>query len=171
MKGYIQVYTGEGKGKTTAALGLALRAAGAGLRIFIVQFLKAGTYSEIQALRRLSDRISIEQYGSGRFVVGTPSPEEIDAAGRGLARAGEILSAGDHELVILDEANVATALGLFSVSALLDVMARKPPAVELVLTGRGAAAEVIRQADLVTEMRPVKHYYDRGVAARIGIEH
>jgi len=170
MKGYLQVYTGNGKGKTTAALGLSLRAAGAGMKVYIAQFLKQGDYSEIKALERFSDAIVLEQFGLGQFVKGQPTQAEIDAAREGLDKARQQLSSGDYDMVILEEANVASAIGLFSVKDLMDVVQQRPDHVELVITGRGAAPEVIEKADLVTEMKAVKHYYDKGVQARIGIE-
>ena len=170
MKGYIQVYTGDGKGKTTAALGLALRAAGAGLKVFVAQFLKLGDYSEIAALKRMADLITVEQFGLGRFIRGAPEPEDIAAARRGLARVQEVFAAGRHAVVILDEANVAAACGLFSPVDLLDLISVRPEGVEVVLTGRNAAAEILARADLVTEMKALKHYYQAGVAARVGIE-
>jgi len=170
MKGYIQVYTGNGKGKTTAALGLAIRAAGAGLKVFIAQFNKRGNYSEIKALKRFSDLITLEQYGLGRFTDGKPLPEDIEAARKGLKRVKSILSAGEYQVVVLEEANVATKYGLFSVGDLLGVMLAKPDTVELVITGRGASPRIIENADLVTEMKAVKHYYQKGIRARIGIE-
>ncbi len=170
MKGYLQVYTGDGKGKTTAALGLSLRAAGAGLKVFIAQFLKQGDYSETKALERFSDVIVLEQFGLGQFVKGQPTQAEINAARDGLEKARIVLSSGDYDVVILEEANVAVAIGLFSVKDLMDIIRQKPEHVELVITGRGAAPEVIEKADLVTEMKAVKHYYEKGVQARVGIE-
>jgi cob(I)alamin adenosyltransferase len=170
MKGYIQVYTGNGKGKTTAALGLAIRAAGAGLKVFIAQFNKKGDYSEIKALKRFADLITVEQYGLGRFTDGKPLPEDIEAARKGLKRVKSILSTGEYQVVVLEEANVATKYGLFSVQDLLSVMLAKPDTVELVITGRGASPRIIENADLVTEMKAVKHYYQKGIRARIGIE-
>lgn len=170
MKGYLQVYTGDGKGKTTAAIGLAVRAAGAGLKVYIAQFMKLGDYGEIAALRRLSDRITVEQFGTGRFIRGNPDPEDIAAARRGIERVSEIFAGGAHQLVILDEANVAASCGLFSPEDLLGVVQARPEGVEVVLTGRQAAPEFIARADLVTEMKAVKHYYQAGVAARAGIE-
>lgn len=170
MKGYVHVYTGDGKGKTTAALGLALRAAGAGLKVFIAQFMKRGDYSEIQALERLGDGVTVEQYGLGRFIRGNPDPADIDAARKGLERVREIFAAGRHQVVILDEANVAAACGLFAPVDLLDLVDAKPDGVEVVLTGRNAAPEILARADLVTEMKMVKHYFQQGVAARTGIE-
>ena len=170
MKGYVQVYTGNGKGKTTAALGLALRAAGAGLKVFIGQFLKAGPSSESEALKRLSDRITLEHFGRPGFVRGTPSPEDVAAARSGLKRVLEIMDAGQYRLVILEVANVAVHYGLLACSDLLQVIQNKPGEIEVVITGRYAAPEIIAAADLVTEMRAVKHYFENGVQARIGIE-
>ena len=170
MKGYIQVYTGCGKGKTTSSLGLALRAAGAGLRVFIAQFIKGGQYSELEALKRFSDLITIEQYGLGRFIEGQPAPEDIRAALDGVAKVKEILSSGAYDLVILDEANVAVKYDLFSEADLLEIMDSKPAAVELVITGRYATDAVMAKADLVTEMKEIKHYFHQGVPARVGIE-
>jgi len=170
MKGYIHVYTGNGKGKTTAALGLSIRAAGAGLRVFIVQFLKKGDYSEIKALERFSDLITIEQYGLGRFIKGKPSPEDIEAGKKGLDRIKSIIEAGEHDVVIIEEGNVAVICGLFSAQDLLTVIEKKPDNMEIVITGRGAASAIIEKADLVTEMKEIKHYYQKGVKARIGIE-
>ena len=170
MKGYVQIYTGNGKGKTTASLGLALRAAGAGLKVFVAQFLKQGDYSEIKALERFSDLIRIQQYGLGRFVKGEPTEAEIQAAQKGLAEVNNAMDSGEYNLIIVEEGNVAAACGLFQVQALLDLIAKKPENLELVITGRSADPEVIARADLVTEMKEVKHYYQKGVAARVGIE-
>ena len=169
MKGYIQVYTGNGKGKTTASLGLALRAAGAGLKVFIGQFLKQGDYSEIKALSKL-DTVTVEQFGMGKFVRGNPSEEEKKAAALGYARLQEIVAGGDYDMVIVEEGNVAVACGLMTEQDLLALMDKKPDHVELVITGRGAAQAVKDRADLVTEMQEIKHYYKKGVKARVGIE-
>ena len=170
MQGFVQVYTGDGKGKTTAALGLALRAAGAGLKVYIGQFIKNAEYSEIKSLQRLADSITIEQFGRGCCILTEPCQADIDAARQALTAIGRVLASGDYDLVIADEANVAVALQLISADDLLALIAQRPPQVELVLTGRGAPASVLERADLVTEMRPLKHYYDRGVLARKGIE-
>jgi len=169
-QGHIQVYTGDGKGKTTAALGLALRAAGAGVRVFIAQFAKARPTAEMAALQRFADLITIKQYGRSGFIVGEPEPEDIQAAQQGLEEAQKIIISGEYSLVILDEANVAVDLGLFSVQALLAAVNAKPEHVELVITGRNAHECIIECADLVTEMREVKHYYSKGVKARRGVE-
>ena len=169
-KGYVQIYTGNGKGKTTASLGLALRAAGAGFKVFIAQFLKQGDYSEIKALSKFKDEITVEQYGLGRFVKGEPSPEDIEAGKRGYERLIEILKKGAHDLVIAEEANVAVMCKLFSEDELINLIDAKPDEIELVITGRGATQRVIDKADLVTEMQEIKHYYKQGVMARVGIE-
>jgi cob(I)alamin adenosyltransferase len=170
MRGYIQVYTGDGKGKTTAALGLAIRAAGAGLKVFIAQFIKMGEYSEIKALQRFSDLIRIEQFGKGPFIKGKPSPSDIEATRKGLEKVKTVLSSGEYHVVIMEEANVAAKLGLCSVNDILEVMTAKPEGIELVITGRSADSRIIEIADLVTEMKEVKHYFHKGVTARIGIE-
>jgi cob(I)alamin adenosyltransferase len=170
MQGYIQVYTGDGKGKTTAAIGLAIRAAGAGLKVFIAQFLKLGDYSEIKSLKKFPEHISVEQFGMGRFRQGKPLPEDVAAAKRGLEKVKEVMDSGLFDIVILEEANVAVWKGLFSEQTLLDIIQEKPMGVELVITGRGATKKVIDMADLVTEMKRIKHYYYNGVRGRIGIE-
>ena len=170
MQGFVQVYTGDGKGKTTAALGLALRAAGAGLRVYFGQFIKNADYSEIKALARFADCITVRQFGRGCFLLTEPAPEDRAAARRALDAIGLALVSGDYDLVIADEANVAVALGLIEPDDLVSLIDLRPEQVELVLTGRGAPDAVLARADLVTEMRCVRHYYDRGVLARQGIE-
>jgi cob(I)alamin adenosyltransferase len=170
MKGYIQVYTGDGKGKTTAAIGLAIRAAGAGLRVFIAQFVKGMHYGELEALERHAGRITVRQFGRDCFIDRDPAEEDRSAARRGLEEVGTILRSGAYDLVILDEANIATHFGLFAVDELIALMRSKPEAVEMVITGRRADPRVIENADLVTEMKEIKHYYTRGVQARPGIE-
>jgi len=170
MKGYIQIYTGNGKGKTTAAFGLALRAVGAGLKVYIAQFVKGVDYSELNSVKRLSDSITLRQFGLGFFVNREPDKEDIRVAREGLKEVQEIMCSGMYDLVILDEANIATHYNLFSVEDLLDFMRAKPESVELVITGRMADPQVIESADLVTEMKEIKHYYHNGVEARIGIE-
>ena len=169
-RGYVQVYTGDGKGKTTAAIGLAIRAAGAGLNVYIAQFIKMGEYSEIRALKRFSDRITIEQYGLGRFVKRKPTKKDIMVARKGFERVKDVLSSGRFDVVILEEANIAAKYGIIRVQELVQLIITKPEDVELVITGRYASPRVIEIADLVTEMRVVKHYYKKGVKARLGIE-
>ena len=170
MQGYVQVYTGEGKGKTTAALGLALRAAGAGLKVLIAQFVKGQPCSEMNAIARFSDLVTLKQYGRECFIRKTPEPEDIRAAREGLEEARKLLISGKYNIVILDEANIAVHYGLFSVEDLLELIDSKPEDVELIITGRYADRKIIEKADLVTEMKEVKHYYKQGVKARKGIE-
>jgi len=170
MTGYVQIYTGNGKGKTTAALGLALRGAGAGYRVFIGQFIKSGDFSEIRALKRFSDLITVRQYGLGRFIKGKPSAEDLRQAQSGLNELQQIVGSGDYQVVIIDEGNVAITCELIRENDLLNLIERRHPQTELVITGRGATPQVMAAADLVTEMRPVKHYYETGVPARTGIE-
>jgi cob(I)alamin adenosyltransferase len=169
-RGYVQVYTGDGKGKTTAALGLALRAAGAGLRVFIGQFGKGVHYSELDALERFQDLITIKQFGRRCFVHGKPHQADIDAAKKGFAEARKAVLSGEYDVVILDEANIAVHFGLFSEQDLLALIDAKPEHVELIITGRKAPKLLIDRADLVTEMKEIKHYYAKGVGARKGIE-
>jgi cob(I)alamin adenosyltransferase len=171
-KGYIQVYTGNCKGKTTAALGLAFRAMGHGLRTYIGQFIKKHPYGEIQSAQMVSPYITIEQYGRGAFihVSETLSPEDIEYARKGLLKATEAMMSGAYSIVILDEILTACHFKLFSSSDILKIIYQKPCGVELVLTGRYAPADIIEAADLVTEMTEIKHYYQKGVPARSGIE-
>jgi cob(I)alamin adenosyltransferase len=169
MKGYVQVYTGDGKGKTTASLGLALRAAGAGLKVYIVQFLKNGNFSEIKSLSRF-ENITVKQYGLGKFIKGSPSDEDIAAGTAGYLKLCDILKQNKHDVVIAEEGNVAVMCDLISEKQLLALIDMKPENVELVITGRGATPAVMAKADLVTEMKAVKHYYKKGVTARVGIE-
>jgi len=169
-RGYVQVYTGNGKGKTTAALGLAIRAAGSGLRIFIAQFIKKRKCSEHHLLNSLSDSITIRQYGRGCIMGRQPSSGDRNAAQQGYAEVKDILLSGQYDVVILDEANVAAHYGLITPQDLLELMALKPKGMELVITGRYADERVTQAADLVTEMRAIKHYQGQGVNARRGIE-
>ena len=169
-KGYVQVYTGNGKGKTTAALGLALRAAGAGYRTFIAQFIKKRKCSEHALLQELENRITVKQYGTGFIMRKKPSPSDVAAAQKGYAEAREILLSEEYDLVVLDEASVAVHCGLLTVDQLLELIALKPKSIELVITGRYADEKIIQAADLVTEMREIKHYRAQGVEARRGIE-
>jgi cob(I)alamin adenosyltransferase len=169
-RGYVQVYTGDGKGKTTAAIGLAVRAAGAGLKVFIGQFIKAGRYSEIKALERFEGQIVCRQYGRGCWLKGKPAEEDVRLAREGLNEMREIIAGGEYPLVILEEANVAVWFKVFDVKDLIGLIDLKPDNVELVFTGRKADPLLIERADLVTEMREIKHYYTKGVTARKGIE-
>jgi cob(I)alamin adenosyltransferase len=170
MSGYVHVYTGNGKGKTTAALGLALRAAGAGWKVFFAQFAKGMATSEQTALGRFGDRITFRQYGHARFISHDPRKDDIDSAEAGLAECYDAITSGKYRMVILDEANLGPMLRLFPVEELLQLVDARPDGVELVLTGRGADRRVLDRADLVTEMQEIKHYYRQGVLARTGIE-
>ncbi len=170
MQGYVQVYTGDGKGKTTAALGLALRAAGAGLKTYIGQFIKSDEYSEVISLERFSDLITLEQFGRGCFIWGEPCSEDMDAAQKALKAVGAALRSGVYNLVVADEANAAFGCRLVTEEDLLSLIDMRPADVELVLTGQGAPPAVLERADLVSEMKPIKHYYEQGVIARKGIE-
>ena len=168
-KGCVQVYTGNGKGKTTAAIGLAIRALGAGLRVYFAQFLKSGDYSEKNVLEKL-DNLVFRQYGNNGFITRKPSDEDRAMASRGMKEAGEALRSGAYDLVILDEINVARSLGLITGDDLTSLLRERSDMTELVLTGRNAAPELLDAADLVTEMRSVKHYFNSGIPARRGIE-
>jgi cob(I)alamin adenosyltransferase len=167
--GLIQVYTGNGKGKTTAALGLALRAAGRGLRTYMAQFLKKGEYGELLAVReRLADLITIEQFGLPEFHHREQGVSAEETAA--LAAAEAAMNGGFYRIVVLDEINTLLHFEILPVEPVLGLLERKPPALELVLTGRYAPQAILDRADLVTEMKEVRHYYQKGVQARTGIE-
>ena len=170
MKGYTHVYTGDGKGKTTAAFGLALRAIGAGFKVYIGQFVKGMKYSELNSLERLSAYITVRQFGRNCFITSKPEEEDIRIAREGLEEMKKILSLGEYQLVVMDEANIAVYYNLFSVDELLEVVKNRHESVEVVITGRKADVRVIQYADLVTEMKQIKHYYSNGVSGRKGIE-
>ena len=169
MYGMLHVYTGNGKGKTTSAIGLAIRAVGAGLKVYIGQFVKGMKYSELKVLNNI-DNITIEQYGLECFIRKEPDKKDIEAARKGLATMEDILSSGEYKLVIMDEANIATYYNLFSVDELLTVINGRADNVEVVVTGRKADKKLIEKADLVTKMEEIKHYYQKGIIARPGIE-
>jgi len=170
-RGYVQLYTGDGKGKTTASLGLVLRALGQGLRPAVLQFMKADpNWGEIVTLKKLG--VPVQQCGLDHWVhVGKISDEDRAAAAEGFARARALVESGDYDLVVLDELVTAVFFELVPVSSVLDLMREKPAQVELVITGRRAPEELFVAADLATEMRPLKHYFDAGVKARPGIEY
>jgi cob(I)alamin adenosyltransferase len=192
LQGYVQVYTGNGKGKTTAAIGLLIRALGAGKRILFLQFMKSKVYSEHAILATLSSNLTVETTGKPFFIVkegmlseaelakwgddvvvfppGEPPADYLALMKAGVLRAKEAVANGQYDIVILDEINVALFFGLISLKDVQDVLASKLPTVEVVLTGRGAPLEIIDCADLVTEMQEVKHYYTKGIEARLGIE-
>lgn len=169
-KGYLQVYTGNGKGKTTAAFGVALRAVGAGYKTFIAQFVKGMYYSELDALKRFGDYITIKQYGRGCFIKNKPTSEDITQAQQGLKEATLCMSNGNYQLVILDEANIAVYFSLFTITDLCQSLDKRHFQTEVIITGRYAHQDLLQRADLVTEMREVKHYYSQGIQARKGIE-
>lgn len=167
-----QVYTGNGKGKTTAAVGLTVRASGAGLKVYFGQFIKDMEYSEVEMMRALPG-VSVELYGTGKgcLVDKKPSREDYASAAAGLGRLRAAMLSGDYDLVVADEINIACAMGLMSEEALMELIFCRPSRVELVFTGRYAPQRVLDAADLVTEMREIRHYYaGKGLEARLGIE-
>jgi cob(I)alamin adenosyltransferase len=166
----IQVYTGNGKGKTTAALGLALRAAGAGLKVYIGQFIKGRQYCELKALKKLRN-IKVELFGRGCFIKGKPQDKDIRLAQRGLEKIKKIITQKKYDLIILDEINIAQHLRLIKTKEIISLIKKAPKKTEVILTGRYAHPKILKLADLVTEMKEVKHYYKKGVKARKGIEY
>lgn len=169
--GLVQVYTGDGKGKTTASIGLAVRAVGKGMKVLMVQFLKGRPYGEIETSKLFSDKFRIVQAGLDSFVKrGEPSAEDLRLAQRGLGIAREAIMSGEYDIVILDEVNVAVHLGVLEVEEVLPLIDGRPEGVEIVLTGRYAPEEFCERADVLTEMKKVRHCFDRGVGMREGIE-
>ena len=169
-RAYVQVYTGDGKGKTTAALGLALRAAGAGMKVYFAQFIKHGRFSEIAALERYADRVTVRQFGRGHLIREDVAEADLAAAREGLAAIQAAVRSGNYRVIVLDEACAAMQCGLLCVEDVLALIDASDHGVEIVITGRYAPAELIERADLVTEMKEIKHYYRHGVMARNGIE-
>ena len=171
-KGLVQVYTGNGKGKSSAAFGLALRAIGRGLKVYIIQFIKGGfDYGELYLVDKLPN-LTLKAFGRGKFVTTKPpEKEDIKLAEEAFQLAKEVVESGEYDIVILDEINVALNLKLISLENVLELIKRKPKHVELVLTGRYAPSQIIENADLVTEMKEVKHPFTRGYEARKGIEY
>jgi cob(I)alamin adenosyltransferase len=168
-KGYVQVYTGNGKGKTTAAIGLAVRAVGAGLKVYIAQFMKNGHSSELKCLTKLTDQITIESFlAQDSYAVANPDNRHETKGWQ--TRIKNIFHSRGFDMAILEEANMAVMCGLASPQDILSLLAAKPPSMELVITGRYAHPKIIEKADLVTDMQEVKHYYRNGVKARAGIE-
>jgi len=173
--GLIQVYTGNGKGKTTAAIGAGIRAVGQGLRVHMVQFLKGGDnfppYGEVRAIEQIP-RFTLEQFGPSHFVKpGAISDEDREIVKRGLKRSGEVLASGNYDLVILDEINVVLQLGMAKLEEILHLLDSKAVGTEVILTGRGAPEALLERADLVSRIKAVKHPYDKGIKARPGIEY
>jgi cob(I)alamin adenosyltransferase len=168
----IQVYTGDGKGKTTAALGLACRAVGHGYKVLIIQFMKGHIdYGELETARRLAPHLTIRPMGRGcRISREKPDPEDVKLCREAMLYAQRAIASGEYDIVVLDEINVAVNLGLIQKEEVLALLNERPSNVELVLTGRHAATEIIDRADLVTEMVEIKHYYQKGIQSRVGIE-
>ena len=169
-KGYIHIYTGNGKGKTTAAFGLAIRAALSDKKVFIGQFVKDMKYNETK-IENYLDNIKIKQLGRGCFIYENPDEVDKEIAKRGLDECAFLLANGEYDLVILDEINIALYYKLFEVSDVVNALKNKAEKTEVVLTGRYAPDELIEMADLVTEMVEIKHYYSQGVLSRDGIDH
>jgi len=171
-KGLVQVYTGNGKGKSSAAFGLALRAIGRGLKVYIIQFIKGGfDYGELYIVDKLPN-LTLKAFGRGKFVTQKPAEKvDVEFAEEAFALAEEVVKSGEYDIVILDEINVALNLKLIQIEKVLVLIKNKPKHVELVLTGRYAPKEIIEAADLVTEMKEVKHPFNRGFQARKGIEY
>ena len=168
----MQVYTGNGKGKTTAAFGLALRAIGRGLKVYVIQFIKGGfDYGELYIADKLPN-LKLKAFGRGKFVTEKPAEkEDVKLAEEALALAEKVVKSGEYDIVILDEINVALDLKLIKTEKVVELVKSKPRHVELVLTGRYAPAEIVEIADLVTEMKEIKHPFSKGQQARKGIEY
>ncbi len=170
-KGLVQVYTGNGKGKTSAAFGAALRAVGRGLKVYIIQFIKGGfDYGELHSVKNIPN-LKLTAFGRGRFITESKPPkEDVKLAREGFELATKVVQSGEYDMIVLDEINVALHLKMISVDEVLKLIKSKPKHVELVLTGRSAPAQIIEIADLVTEMKEVKHPYTQGIPPRKGIE-
>ena len=172
MKGYTHIYTGNGKGKTTAAMGLAMRAVGAGLKVYIGEFIKGMEYGEVKVIHQRFPEITVDLYGLdvGCIIDRKVTAEDYQAAADGLAKAKAALASGNYDLVILDEITIPVSLGLLNEEEVIALIKQKPEETELVLTGRYASPSLIEEADLVSEMKEVKHYYQQGVLSRTGID-
>jgi cob(I)alamin adenosyltransferase len=172
QKGFTQIYTGNGKGKTTAAIGLAVRAAGFGLKSYIACFMKEFPYSEFKALKRFEDLIKVEAFGKDEFVYRKeyPNADELNAIRIGLSTAKMNMLSGSYNIIILDEICVSHYFKIFSTDDIIEFIKSKPNDVELILTGRYCPEEIYEHSDLITEMKEIKHYYTKGVNARRGIE-
>lgn len=168
-KGYIQLFTGNGKGKTTAAIGAAIRAAGDGKTVLIGQFVKGMHYSELESLK-LIPQIQVQQFGLDCFIIKKPAQKDIDAAQKGLETVTDVIKKNSYNMVILDEICIALHYKLLPIKAIVKLLNEKPTEMEVILTGRYAPKELIKKADLVTEMKEIKHYYNKGIQARKGIE-
>lgn len=170
-KGYIQLYTGNGKGKTTAAFGLAVRALCAGKRIFIGQFVKSIKYNETRIESLFEKQLVIRQFGRGCFLDHKPGKEDVFSASEGLRQCAEVLASAQWDLVVLDELTIAVYFGLLTDEEVLRALEQRASGTEVVLTGRYASEKLIEKADLVTEMCEVKHYYTQGILSRDGFDH
>ena len=168
--GMVHVYTGNGKGKTTAAFGLAARAVCAGLRVYVGQFVKSMAYHETQLAQAFPERLTIEQLGEGCFIDRTPTAHDVAQAQAALAHCRQILQGGQHDLVVLDELTIATHFKLLTAEQVIATLAGRAPQTEVVITGRYAPIALLDYADLVTDMQEVKHYYQQGVRSRPGID-
>ncbi len=169
--GLVMVYTGDGKGKTTAAMGQALRALGHGRKVFVVQFMKGRKYGEVLCAEKFLPDLTIRQCGLDSFVMrDNPAPVDVELAGQGLNLAKKVLPSGEYDMVILDEINVALEFKLVPLDEVLEIIRNKPREVDLILTGRYAPPEIIEAADMVSEVREIKHHYAKGVKERAGIE-
>ncbi|MDO8124561.1 MAG: cob(I)yrinic acid a,c-diamide adenosyltransferase [Candidatus Hermodarchaeota archaeon] len=170
-QGLVQVYTGSGKGKTTAALGLGLRAAGHGFEVYMIQFMKGQiNYGELEAVKRIPN-FTIRQFGRPDFVDRTkPDPKDIELAKAALEHAQEIIKKTNVDFLILDEVNVAIDFGLVSEQEVITLIKSRPSHMEIILTGRCAHPKIVEIADLVSEVKEVKHPYQKGIGARRGVE-
>ena len=175
-KGYIHVYTGNGKGKTTAAFGLALRAIGAGKNVYIGQFVKSMSYNEnrlVELLQKADDsfgKLTIELLGRGCFIKNRPEEVDVQMAQEALKNCAELLKGDTYEVIILDELCIALYFGVVQLEEVLKALKERNPKIEVIITGRKAPQELIDMADLVTDMKEVKHYYQQGVLSRNGID-
>ncbi len=171
-KGLVQVYTGDGKGKTSAAFGAALRAVGRGLKVYVIQFIKGGfDYGELYSIKSLPN-LKLTAFGRGRFITESrPPKEDVQLARDGFELARKVVNSGEYDMVVLDEINVTLHLKMISRDDVIQLIKNKPKHVELILTGRNAPAQIIEAADLVTEMKEIKHPYADGVPPRKGIEY
>lgn len=171
-KGLVMVNTGDGKGKTTAAFGQALRAIGHGYRVCVIQFMKGRAYGEYQAAQKYLPNICVHLVGLDSFVMrDNPAPVDIEMAKKGLLLAKDAIASGDYDVVILDEINVAVDFKLIALQDVIDLIKSKPEDMDLILTGRYAHPEILSLADTVTEMKEIKHHYAAGIKDRAGIEY
>lgn len=170
FKGYIQVYTGEGKGKTTAAIGLTIRALGAGLKVAFFQFFKPGTSSEVDILKRFFPQLLYKAFGKEEFIKEKIDPEIRELILKGWEEVKELAKSGTYNIIVLDEITYALNWGIINLKEFLEFLKNKPEDLEVIITGRFAPEKIIEIADLVTEMKKIKHYYNKDVKSRKGIE-